>query len=375
MSVSQPDDKVQVMYVWIDGSQQNLRCKTRTMDFEPTCVEDIPEWNYDGSSTEQASGDNSDVYLRPAALYNDPFRQGKNKIVLCETYDYLGNPTETNKRAACVEAMEAGADAHPWFGMEQEYTLHDLDGLPLGWPKQGQPPPQGPYYCGVGASKVFGRTIVEAHYRCCLHAGVKIAGTNAEVMPAQWEFQVGPCEGIQMGDDLWMGRFILQRVAEDFGVNVSMDPKPVKGDWNGSGCHTNYSTQPMREEGGIEHIEAAIKKLSTKHDYHIAQYDPHGGKDNARRMTGKHETSDIHTFSSGVANRGASVRIPRHVSKDGQGYLEDRRPSSNCDPYMVTAAMVTTTVLDTVEETPAHETADETVDETVDEPVETPEEE
>ena len=151
-------------------------------------------------------------------------------------------------------------------------------GHPLGWPKGGFPGPQGPYYCGVGAGRVFGRDIVEAHYRACLYAGIRVSGENAEVMPAQWEFQVGPTEGINMGDDLWVARYILHRVAEEFGVVVSLDPKPIPGDWNGAGAHTNYSTEVMRKPGGMEAIEAAIEKLSKNHATHIEVYDPHGGK-------------------------------------------------------------------------------------------------
>lgn len=346
MSIPQPDDAVQVMYVWIDGTAENLRCKTKTLNFEPKHAEECPIWNFDGSSTGQAEGSNSDVYLYPAALFNDPFRKGKNKLLLCETYKYNKTPTDTNNRKSCKEVMEMAKDHHPWFGIEQEYTLLDRDGHPFGWPKNGYPGPQGPYYCGVGADKVYGRDIVEAHYRACMYAGIKIAGTNAEVMPAQWEFQVGPCEGIDMGDHLWMARFILHRVSEDFGVIVSFDPKPMPGDWNGAGAHCNYSTESMRQPGGLKVIEDAIEKLSKNHKKHIMAYDPKNGEDNMRRLTGLHETSSIDEFSAGVANRGASVRIPRQVGEDGMGYLEDRRPSSNCDPYKVTEMIVRTTILD-----------------------------
>merc|ERR1719458_1393522 len=191
---------------------------------------------------------------------------------------------------------------------------------PFGWPKNGFPGPQGPYYCGVGADKVYGRDVVEAHYRACIYAGVNISGTNAEVMPAQWEFQVGPCEGISMGDDLWIARFLLHRVAEEFGVVATLDPKPMTGDWNGAGAHTNFSTLKMREAGGLKEIE--------------------------RRLTGLHETSSVHDFSAGVANRGCSIRIPRDVAEAKCGYFEDRRPSSNCDPYQVTDVLVKTCILD-----------------------------
>jgi glutamine synthetase len=345
MSLPQPDNMVQVMYVWIDGTGENLRCKTKTVDFVPKKAEDLPIWNFDGSSTGQAEGSNSDVYLHPVALFNCPFRRGNNKIVLCETYKYNRKPTETNYRHTCRTVMERAKDHHPWFGIEQEYTLLDRDGYPFGWPKRGYPGPQGPYYCGVGADRVFGRDILEAHYRACMYAGVNISGTNGEVMPAQWEFQVGPCEGIDMGDQLWMARFLLYRVAEDFGVVVSLDPKPMPGNWNGAGAHCNYSTDAMRKEGGIVAIEDAIAKLGKEHARHIKAYDPKDGKDNERRLTGHHETSNISDFSAGIANRGASVRIPRQVGEDKCGYLEDRRPASNCDPYRVTELIVRTTLL------------------------------
>lgn len=92
-------------------------------------------------------------------------------------------------------------------------------------------------------------------------------------------------------------------------------------------------------------IEKAIERLSKHHERHIQAYDPKQGKDNERRLTGFHETSSIHDFSAGVANRGASIRIPRHVAEEGKGYLEDRRPSSNCDPYSVSEVLVRTVCL------------------------------
>lgn len=346
MELDVKDEKVQVMYVWIDGTGEGLRCKTRTMDKEPKLPEECPIWNFDGSSTGQAEGSNSDVFLKPVRLFSDPFRRGNNKLLLCETFKYNMQPADTNLRNSCKEVMDRAHDSYPWFGIEQEYTLLDTDNHPFGWPKGGFPGPQGPYYCGVGTNRVFGRDIVEAHYKACLYAGIKIAGTNAEVMPAQWEFQIGPCEGIEMGDHLWMSRFLLHRVAEDFGVVASFDPKPMPGDWNGAGAHCNYSTVEMREDGGLKIIEKAIEKMSKKHKEHIEAYDPHQGKDNERRLTGLHETSSIHDFSAGIANRGCSIRIPRQVGADGKGYLEDRRPSSNCDPYAVTERIVRTTVLE-----------------------------
>jgi len=338
--------KTQCMYIWIDGTGEGVRAKTKTVNFVPTKPEDLPLWNYDGSSTGQAEGRNSDTYLYPCAIYRDPFRGGDNKLVLCDTYKYNKLPTETNHRKACKETMDKAAAHKPWFGIEQEYTLLGQDMHPFGWPKNGFPGPQGPYYCGVGADKVYGRDVVEAHYRACIYAGVNISGTNAEVMPAQWEFQVGPCEGISMGDDLWIARFLLHRVAEEFGVVATLDPKPMTGDWNGAGAHTNFSTLAMREKGGLKEIEAAIDKLSRHHIRHIKAYDPNEGKDNERRLTGLHETSSVHDFSAGVANRGCSIRIPRDVAEAKCGYFEDRRPSSNCDPYQVTDVLVKTCILD-----------------------------
>ncbi|TKR95280.1 hypothetical protein L596_009469 [Steinernema carpocapsae] len=339
--------KCQATYVWIDGSGEHVRSKTRTLNTVPRYISEYPIWNYDGSSTGQAVGRNSDTWLKPVAWYPDPFLGGNARLVMCETFDKDMQPTKTNHRHECHKIMMACAKERPWFGIEQEYLLLDRDGYPLGWPKHGYPAPQGPYYCGVGADRVVGREIVEAHYRACLNANINIAGTNAEVTPGQWEFQIGICEGISIGDELWMARYLLHRVAEQFGVLISLDPKPqaTVGDWNGAGCHTNFSTAAMRSEGGLKVIEAACEKLSKRHKEHMALYDPNNGRDNLRRLTGRHETSSVDDFSWGVANRGASVRINRQVADEKKGYLEDRRPSSNCDPYAVCGAICKTTLL------------------------------
>ena len=306
----------------------------------------MPIWNFDGSSTAQAEGDNSDVYLHPVAMYRDPFRLGNNKLVLCETYDYQKEPTVNNHREHCKKIMEKVYNCHPWFGMEQEYLLLDsADNHPFGWPKNGFPAPQGPYYCSVGANSCYGRDIAEAHYKACLYAGITISGINAETMPSQWEFQIGPCEGIKMGDDLWVARYLLHRVAEDFNCVATLDPKPKKGDWNGAGLHCNFSTKNMRRDGGLSYIQEAIEKLTARHDEHLKMYDPHEGKDNLRRLLGTHEAPGLIDTKHGVGNRLVSFRIPQQVADEGKGYLEDRRPASNADPYQVTEIIVRTVCL------------------------------
>ena len=213
---------------------------------------------------------------------------------------------------------------------------------PLGWPNNGYPGQQGPYYCSVGASRCFGRVISDAHYRACLYAGIQVSGTNGEVMPGQWEYQVGPCLGIAIGDQLFMSRYILGRVAEDFNVEISFAPKLFPY-WNGSGCHTNYSTKTMRAgTEGMPYIEKMMEKLSAKHKVHLDCY----GTGNENRLTGKHETSSMDTFSYGVGNRAASFRIPSStMAANGKGYIEDRRPASNIDAYVVGALLIDTTLL------------------------------
>ena len=345
LDLPQPKNTHLATYIWIDGSGEGLRSKTRTLYMTCNDPSDLPDWNFDGSSTDQSTGKDSDVYLMPKATFKDPFLPGDNILVMCDTYGPSGKPTETNKRLSCFNIQERAKSSKPWFGIEQEYSILDADGHPFGWPKGGFPGPQGPYYCGVGTGCVFGRLIMDCHYKACLYAGLKICGTNTEVKPSQFEYQIGPCEGTAIGDELWVSRYILHRIAEEFKVKVTFDPKPVEGNWNGAGAHCNFSTLEMRADGGIEMIHKAIEDLGRTHDVHIKHYDPKSGEDNRRRLTGLHETSSIYDFSSGVANRGASIRIPRQVNKDGKGYLEDRRPSANCDPYEVAEALVRTCVL------------------------------
>ena len=323
-------------YIWIDGTEPSpsLRSKTRILPDGS----DFPIWGFDGSSTNQAPGENSDCVLRPVFSCPDPISGGNNKLVMCEVLLPNMTPHPTNNRAACAEVAAKFEDQESWFGIEQEYTLFEADGKqPIGFPDGGFPEAQGPYYCSVGANHNFGRDISEAHATACIDAGLGIAGTNAEVMPGQWEFQIGPLSPLDVSDQLWLARWLLHRVAEDYDVVVSIDPKPVSGDWNGAGCHTNFSTKAMRES--YQPIIDACEALGKNINEHIENY----GVGNDKRLTGLHETQRIDQFSYGVSDRGASIRIPWQVEVDQKGYLEDRRPASNMDPYLVTKLLVQTT--------------------------------
>jgi len=322
------------MYIWMDGTEPThlLRSKTKVLDdgAEP------PIWGFDGSSTNQAPGASSDVVLRPVKIVPDPIRGGDDVLVLAECLNTDMTPHPTNTRAACVEAGNKYADQEPWFGMEQEYNFMD-NGHPYGFPRGGYPPPQGPYYCGVGSAEVFGREVADAHSQACIDAGLSISGTNAEVMMGQWEFQIGPLPPVEMADQLMLARWMLYRIGEDHELEVSIHPKPMQGDWNGAGCHTNFSTSTMREN--YDAVIAACEALGKNADDHISNY----GVGIELRLTGEHETQRFDTFSYGVSDRGASVRIPWQVEQDQKGYIEDRRPNANCDPYVVTR-LITETV-------------------------------
>jgi len=334
-------------YVWLDAGQ-TPRSKTMSMTSRPTKIEDLRIWNYDGSSTGQADGNNSEVLLYPRAIFDDPFKGAPHILVLADAINaWDQKPSIGNTRAACAEIMKKYEDMDPWFGIEQEYTLMKPGKIglpptqPFGFNADGtEPAPQGPYYCGAGNGFAIGRPVADEHYMKCLEAGVKIGGCNAEVMPGQWEFQIGPCRGVEMGDHLTMARYIMLRVTEAHKCICSFSPKPmVDGDWNGAGCHTNFSVKAMREDGGYDVILKVCEAFRPVAKDHIAEY----GEGNDKRLTGKHETADINTFSFGVANRGASIRIPREAEAKGKGYLEDRRPAANCDPYRVTTRIMKTT--------------------------------
>ncbi len=341
-----------VEYIWLDGASpvQQLRSKTRMLFHqEDRDIASFPVWDFDGSSTWQAAGNNSDCVLKPVFSTVDPLRQEDSYLVLCEVLNADGKPHPTNKRHHLSQLMQKAKDHDPYIGFEQEYTFFagesESDKWPLGWPKAGYPIPQGPFYCGVGAGRVCGREIVEEHTMACQVANLNIYGTNAEVMLAQWEFQIGhrsadePSDPLLMADHLWIARYLLKRVAEEFDVTVSFDNKPVPGDWNGAGMHTNFSTKDTRNPtSGMDAIHKSISKLKACHQEHIRSY----GHDLESRLTGLHETCHINEFTSGPSHRGASIRIPVFTQKRGHGYFEDRRPGANADPYVVATQLVET---------------------------------
>lgn len=331
--------KIRAEYIWIDGQKPTakLRSKTKIVEGPIKKVDQLPDWGFDGSSTSQAEGHFSDCQLKPVYMVQDPLHDEDDRLVLCEVLNADGSVHPSNKRARLRQLAEKFAAADVWFGIEQEYTL--FDGIkPLGWPDRGFPAPQGGYYCGVGSDEVFGRELVETHAAACIRAGLAIVGTNAEVMPAQWEFQIGTLGPVDMADQLWLARWLLYRIGEDFGVSATLHPKPIKGDWNGAGAHTNVSTVQTRGAGGLAAIEQMCEKLKKRHEEHIKVY----GAFNEERLTGLHETCSIHQFRYGVSDRGASIRIPMATANAKQGYFEDRRPAANADPYEVCAMLVET---------------------------------
>lgn len=323
-------------YVWLDGylPEPNLRSKTKIVDKEPKSVDDLPMWGFDGSSTQQAEGHSSDCILKPVALYPDCTRKNAF-LVMTEVLLPNGEPHPSNFRATVEDEPDL------WVGLEQEYFFY-RDGRPLGFPEEGYPPPQGVYYTGVGYKNVgdLARDVVEEHIDITREAGINLEGINAEVAKGQWEFQIFAKGSKKIGDDMWIARYLLLRLAEKYGLDIEFHCKPVKGDWNGSGMHCNFSTKYLREKGGKAYFEALMAAFEKYKDEHIAAYGP----DNHLRLTGLHETQSIDKFNYGVANRGASVRVP-HSFVEGdayKGYLEDRRPNSQADPYKIISRLLKT---------------------------------
>ena len=318
-------------YVWLDGyDTPNLRSKIKVIQ---GWSGEFPMWNFDGSSTRQAPGDNSECLLRPVRDYQ---WAPDHYIVLCEVMNLDGAPHVPNARARLAQLRNEANREMFWWGFEQEYFI-TKDRQPLGFPTGGYPDPQGLYYCGVGGNQVRGRELVERHLRKCLAMGITLTGVNAEVAVGQWEFQCFAKDTLKSCDDLWISRYVLYKLSEEYGCDIDIRPKPVSGDWNGSGCHTNFSTHRMRYTQDKNYFMNILDTMQERHKLHINEY----GEGNENRLTGDHETQHITTFSWGVADRGSSVRVPNTTALDGwKGYLEDRRPASNCDPYKVAKLLV-----------------------------------
>lgn len=330
--------KSKLEYIWLDGDvpTQGLRSKTQVRENFGGTLKDCPMWSFDGSSTMQAEGNASDCLLKPVSIFPDPDRDN-GYLVMCEVLNSDGTPHVSNSRARIDDD-----DEDFWFGFEQEYFLWDPDtNLPPGFPHAGYPRPQGPYYCSVGARNAYGRTIIDEHLDLCLAAGINVEGINAEVAAGQWEFQVFAKGADKAGDQTWVARYLLERTAEKYGLAIEWHPKPLGDtDWNGSGMHANFSNGEMRESGKEEIFTKICEGFGKNIKRHISVYGAH----NDQRLTGKHETQSIDTFSYGISDRGASIRIPIATVEDGwKGRLEDRRPASNACPYAVAAAIVKTT--------------------------------
>jgi len=335
-------DMIKAEYIWVDGTKPTAQVRSKTRIISRAQATRPPVWGFDGSSTNQAEGSSSDCVLKPVRDFRDPLRGGDNILVLCEVLNVDMTPHESNTRHALVETYNKHQEQLPWFGLEQEYTFMNKSQTPLGLlesivDNELNPIPQGPYYCGAGAGLAVGREIVEEHLDACMKADIHVTGINAEVMPGQWEYQIGAADPITISDHLWVARYLLQRVAEKYLVVVSLDPKPADGDWNGAGCHTNFSTKEMRKS--LDACERAAVALGERHKMLIQNY----GEGIESRLTGDHETCSYKEFKYGVSDRGASIRIPWQVAKNDGGYIEDRRPNANCDPYVVTR-LITETV-------------------------------
>ncbi|XP_070391237.1 glutamine synthetase-like isoform X1 [Dermacentor albipictus] len=348
LDLEQPEDQVFCTYVFVDATLENVRSKMRVLRYEPKSPEECPRSTFCGAGTDQwpDAGVDSELYLLPVALFKDPFLKGRNKLVLCEVLNADEQPHETNTRHPCKKAMEAVKEEEPWFGIEQEYAILEQNGVPIGWPKQSHSLKCcQSYFYAVGSENTAGRQVADAHIKACSYAGVKLYGSNVEAVISQWEYQIGPLPGVETGDHLWISRYILQRVAEDFGVVVSFEPRPFKSlKMPGCAGHINFSTKSSRSEGGLDWINKAIAKLELKHELHLKAYDPR--KDaNKERLRGNLMATPSREFSAAVSAKTVCVRIPRLTKVAGRGFFEDRRPGANVEPYRAMQRLVETLCL------------------------------
>ncbi len=329
--------KSKLEYIWLDGYEPtaNLRSKTKVIDNFSGKLEDCQIWSFDGGSTKQAVVGSSDCLLKPIAIFPDPDRIN-GYLVMTEVLNADGTLHESNFRAR----IDEDADDDFWFGFEQEYFIMDRHTqLPLGFPVGGYPGPQGMYYCSVGGKNTHGRNFVEEHADLCIAAGLNFEGINQEVASGQWEFQLFAQGARKAGDEIWVARYLLDRLTEKYGYYIEYHPKPIKGDWNGSGMHANFSNTVLRTCGSKEVYERICEAFRPVTEEHLAVY----GEFNEQRLTGNHETSSIHDFSFGISDRKASIRIPIITVQNGwKGWLEDRRPASNGDPYKIAARIIKT---------------------------------
>lgn len=268
-------------YIWIDG-RGNLRSKYRTANInfidEGNDYITVENWNCD------------EIALVPVAHFLNPFFDpGRAFLVLCDTCCNGVTPTETNFRRDATKVFESSAEKlDPWFRIEQRCFITQL--------------------CG-GTRTITLRKLAEKHYEYCLQAGLKIGGINAEVAPSQWEFRIGPHPGLGAGDELWVARYILHKLGEEFGVCISFKSELASAS---DTLNTTFSTENSRNKNGLKCIYNYIDRLWKKH----------------ARDAG---------FALGAAS--TSIRIPKSVLKAGCGHLEDRRPASDTDPYRVIAAI------------------------------------
>jgi len=329
--------KSKLEYIWLDGYEPtaNLRSKTKVVDNFSGKLQDCQIWSFDGGSTKQAVAGSSDCLLKPIAIFPDPDRTN-GYLVMTEVLNPEGTPHQSNSRARIDDDL----DNDFWFGFEQEYFIMDRHTqLPLGFPVGGYPGPQGMYYCSVGGRNTHGRKFVEEHADLCIAAGLNFEGINQEVASGQWEFQLFAQGAKKAGDEIWVARYLLDRLTEKYGYYIEYHPKPVKGDWNGSGMHANFSNTVLRTCGSKEIYEKICEAFRSVAEEHLAVY----GEFNEQRLTGNHETASIHDFSFGVSDRKASIRIPIITVQNGwKGWLEDRRPASNGDPYKIAARIIKT---------------------------------